>query len=177
MTNLDRDNLHRLLTDHIARYPRMQVQDLYKLLLQSAMGCEHVVGDERKARSWLEREVANTVTGPDDPLIDPISPDGCLVRLHLRPYFHAGRDLERLLEAFVQTSKQPRGSPEKLREFGGQAARMAKEGLLPFSAEDILAYWSDRERHGYRAVHHSYTYQKLYHPAYRVVARQFLEEG
>lgn len=176
MTNSEREALRRVLTDHAARYPRMQVQDLYKLLHQSAMGSEHALGDAGIARSLLDREAANLGYGPHDPLVDPISPDGRIVRIHLRPYIHAGRDLVKLLAAFIKTANEWRGLPECLKQYCTDAAMVVKDGLFPFSGADVLALWAEQEEQGYPAVHHSEIYEHLYRPAYRVVARVFLED-
>ena len=176
MTIAEQEALYRILADQAARYPQMQVRDLYKLLHQSAMGSEHAVGDTGTAHSRLEREIASLGDGPDDPLVDPISPNGHIVRMHLRPYVHAGRDLERLLAAFIQTANEWHGSPEYLQEYGTVAASVVKDGLLPISGTDMVPFWAEQEARGYPAVHHSEIYEHLYHPAYRVVAREFMED-
>jgi hypothetical protein len=176
MTKADQNIIQEVILGHLTRYPYMHVQDLYKLLLQSARGCEHGVGDIGKARTWLEREVTVPDGGPDEPLVDPISTDGFIVRLHLRPYLQAGKDIDQLLIAFVRTAREHRGSSDILVQYGKLAGNMAEDGLIPFHAEDILSYWSDQESQGFKAVHHSEIYQKLYRPSYRVIDRQFLEE-
>jgi hypothetical protein len=170
------ESLSAILTRHFIRNPAMQVQDLYKLLHQAALGSEHAVSDEKAACEWLESELSCLGEGPDDPLMDPISPDGQLLRIHLRPYITAGKDPEKILRAFVQTANQWRGSQVKLKEYGKRAVQLAKSGSIPLSGEVIQDWFGDMQIQGYPAVHHSKIYQQLYHPAYRVVARQFLEE-
>lgn len=175
MTKSEQEALRHILVDQAARYPQMQVRDLYKLLHQSAMGSEHAVGDIRTARSRLDREIASLGGGPDDPPVDPISPDGHIVRVHLRPYLHAERNLDRLLAAFIQTAYEWHGSPEYLKEYGTIAVLVVKDGLLLISGADVVSFWAEQETRGYPAVHHSEIYKQLYRPAYRVVAREFLE--
>jgi hypothetical protein len=51
--------LNRLLLDHSARYPHLQVQDVYKLLYQAAMGSGHVVPNAARAQAWLEEEICS----------------------------------------------------------------------------------------------------------------------
>ena len=48
--------LGSLLRNHFNRYPLMQVQDVYKLLHQAAMGSEHAVVDETNARQGPAKE-------------------------------------------------------------------------------------------------------------------------
>jgi hypothetical protein len=81
-----------VLHAHIARYPAMQIQDIYKLVHQAAMGSEHAISSARGPRMWLERELAEMGSGPEETLIDPISGDGQIVRVHLRPFLARGGD-------------------------------------------------------------------------------------
>jgi len=154
----------------------MQLQDLYKLLHQAALGSEHAVHDEQAARDWLERELVEMGDGPDDPLIDPLSPDGRILRIHLRPYLRAGKDPESLLQAFIQTANSWSGSWEKLKKYGAAAARLAQAGTGSIQREEMEAFFTKMEEQDFPAVHHSEVYQRLYRPAYRVVARPFFEE-
>jgi hypothetical protein len=168
-------SLEQILTNHFARTPAMQAQDVYKLLFQAALGSEHAVDDEKSVRVWLARELIEMGTDPDDPLLDPISPDGQILRVHLRPYLRSGKDLEILLQAFIRTGSEWRASTETLKAYGGQAAHLLQAGTGSIRPEDFEAYFADMEKQGFPAVHHSVEYTRLYRPAYRVVASQFLE--
>jgi hypothetical protein len=170
------ETLYRILTSHFARTPSMQLQDFYKLLHQAALGSEHAVRDEQAARDWFMRELADMGTGPDDPLLEPISPDGQVLRIHLRPYLRTGKDPATLLQAFIRTANEWHGSTEKLKEYAAAAASMTLPNMGKFSPEEIKAYFAKMETQGFPAVHHSEVYERLYRPAYRVVARQYLEE-
>lgn len=165
-----------MIKAHLLRYPQMQIADLYKLLHQAALGSEHAVRDEQAARDWLERELLQMGEGPDDSLMDPLSPDGQILRVHLRPYLRAGKNPETLLRAFIQTANEWRGSPKKLKEYGAAAARLAQAGTGSIRREEIDAFFAKMEEQDFPAVHHSKDYQRLYRPAYRVVARKFLED-
>jgi hypothetical protein len=169
------ERLRRVLGDHCRRYPRLQVADLYKLLHQASMGSEHAVSDEEGVRAWLESELATMGAGPQEPLIDPISPEGEIVRVHLRPYVEAGHDPEQLLEAFLRTAREVRGSIERLRRYWEAAERMVLAGQFPFSPDDMDEFMQRMERQGFSAIHHSRIYKRSYRPAYRVVARTFLK--
>ena len=165
-----------MIKAHLLRYPQMQIADLYKLLHHAALGSEHAFRDEQAARDWLERELAEMGDGPDDPLMDPLPPDGQILRVHLRPYLRAGKEPEALLRAFIQTANEWRGSPEKLKVYGAGAARLVQARTGSIRQEEIEAFFVKMEEQDFPAVHHSEIYERLYRPAYRVVARQFLEE-
>ena len=161
--------ISRLLTAHLERYPRMQLDDVYKLLHQAAMGPEHAIRDVHAAREWLVSEIAGLEDGPPEPTIDPISPDGQLARIHLRPYVRAGRSIDELLEAFVQTAQSHPLAPESLAKFCGCLGDLAGTGKLPFSREEVERYFATIAAQGYPVAHHSQTFRAHYRPAYRVV--------
>ena len=68
--------IERILRSHISHYPSMQIQDLYKLLHQAAIGSEHALANPESARNWLTRELAEMGEGILELLTDPISADG-----------------------------------------------------------------------------------------------------
>jgi hypothetical protein len=139
------------------------------------MGSEHAVSDEQGVRARLESELTTMGAGPQEPLVDPISPSGEIVRVHLRPYLGARHDPEQLLEAFLRTAYEVRGSTERLRRDWQAAERMVLAGQLPFAPdEDMSRFMQCKERQGFPAMHHSRIYERSYRPAYRVVARTFL---
>jgi hypothetical protein len=164
----------QLLGQHLQRYPRMELADLYKLLHQAAMGAGHALSDPAAARAALERECA--ALGPDDaePLLDPISPDGRLARVHLRPYLEAQADLGALADAFVATPQRCPAAPDKLEKFCGCLGDLAASGALPFERAQLDLYFDAIRAQGYPVVHHSPAYRSAYRPAYRVVAVELL---
>jgi hypothetical protein len=166
--------LVRILADHARRYPRMQIADLYKLLHQAAMGSEHAVSDKEGVRAWLERELATMGPGAEEPLVDPISPGGEIVRVHLRPFVAAGYDPEGLLDAFLRTAREWQGSVERLRLYWAAAEQMVTLGQLRFAQEQIVDFGQHLASQGFPAAHHSAAYQQAYRPAYRVVVRACL---
>jgi hypothetical protein len=167
--------LHRILADQIARYPQMEIQDLYKLLFQAVMGSEHAIGNHDAARSWLERELENLPEGPDEPAIDVISPDDSIVRVNLRPFIQSGGDPSSLLDVFVRTANEHRGTTERLWLYWSFAERLAEDGELPFERTDMRAFFKLVEKDAFPAVHHSTRYENAYHPAYRVIKQDYLD--
>lgn len=162
---------------HCSRYPELQVEDLYKLTHQAALGSEHAVDDINTARQWLVRELDQLPESSVEPLFEEISPDKSIVRVHLKPYFEAGGDLEDLLQAFVTTASEYQGSLELLSKYWSSIEGLAQRGELKFHL-DILRSFIDRmEASHFPAVHHSPQYEQAYHPHYRVIASQFLADG
>ncbi len=164
----------QLLGQHLQRYPQMALADVYKLLHQAAMGPGHAVSDANAARSRLTEEAANLADGPPEPLVDPISPDGRLARVHLRAYVSGGHPLSALTEAFVTTAATYAGSQETLAKFCGCLGDLADAGGIPFSRAQVIGYFDPIVAQGYPVVRHSDAYRAAYRPAYRVVAIDLL---
>jgi hypothetical protein len=166
--------MRSILIDHARRYPQWAMDDLYKLIYQAAMGSEHGMSNESSTRDWLMQELAHLGPGPDEPLVDPISPDGCIVRVHLRPFAILQFQPEPLLQAFIRTAREVSPSQERLAEYAAAAIQLAEEGLLPFSVSLVTNSVADRRAQDFPAVHHSAHYRQLYRPAYRVILRDLL---
>ncbi|HOM67267.1 MAG TPA: hypothetical protein PLA02_04480 [Brevefilum fermentans] len=158
-------NFTTILKDHLKRYPLMQAQDGYKLIHQAACGPAHAVTHREAAREWLKNEL-ETLSDPwPEALIDPISPDGDLVRVHLAPFKAEGGDPEPLLDAFIRTSQEVIPDFQLLEEY--------LHTSLPFvpGLEELM---STLKPQGYPALHHSDAYRTAYRPAYRVVLKKYL---
>jgi hypothetical protein len=160
--------IETILRSHFSRYPAIQIQDVYKLLHQAAMGSEHAVANLDSARNWLLREMAEMGEGPPEPLIDPISPGGKIVRVHLRPLAAAGHDPDVLLDAFIRTVNEVHGDVRLLEKFWQAAIVTAK-----FPVVEMEEFFRSMKAQNCPAVHHSPEYEKLYRPAYRVVSGTF----
>lgn len=159
------------------RYPDWKEQDLYKLIYQAAMGNEHAISDEAGVRRWMERELLEMGNGPDESLIDPISPGGTIVRVHLRQMVKAHLDPELCLQAFLNTPKVFQGSKELLANYMACALELAREGVFPFSESELEVFLEQMNTLDLPAVHHSPEYEQVYRPAYRVVARAALPQN
>ena len=162
--------VNQLLAQHFERYPRIQLDDIYKLLHQAALGPGHAVKDAAIARAWLEKEAAELGAGPVEPEKDVISPDGRLTRVHLRSWVAAGRSLDELNRAFVETANSYPPSRERLEKFCGCLGDLAATGGIPFAKKEVVEYFDRIAQASYPVVHHSTTYTDAYKPAYRVVA-------
>lgn len=163
---------------HASQYPGMEVEDVYKLLHQSVAGPAHAIEDPDMARQWLDREW-DSLGEPfeNEEMFEPLSSDGRLVRVNLRPWRSAGRAPEAVLNAFIRTAETlPPDSARIQTELDAILAcsdRIA--GGVRLSASEVQSFFSDRERDGYPAIHHSDGYSHRYSPAYRVVFKSYLD--
>ena len=170
------NNFHHILMDHSHRYPEWTIEDLYKLVYQAAKGSEHAVQDERRAQEWLKNEMDGLASGIAEPLVDMISPDNQIARIHLCPFLASGQDSRILLEAFVQTARGFKGSTDTLILYGQSVAQLAAKEKFSFTSNDIVIFFRSMEELNYPAIHHSSAYSAKYSPAYRVVAIKYLPE-
>jgi len=166
--------MRKILINHNQRYPRWTIEDVYKLIHQAALGSEHALKDKNRARERLVREMAELSPGPEEPLIDTISPDGQVVRVHLRPYSRLQLDGQLLLEAFLCTANHCQGSTVQAEEFYMTAVRLAQEGTLPFPDKDMQGFLTKMKTAAFPPVHHSSIFRTAYQPAYRVVELKIL---
>ena len=163
-----------IVINHYIRYPEMQVEDLYKLAHQAAMGSEHAVSDIQSARQWLFNELKTLPLTSVEPSIDVITPDRSIARVHLKPYIKSGGVPENLLQAFIQTANEFHGSTDLLRSYWMDIKILAQQGEIPFSDDSLKSFINRMEAARYPAVHHSAQYEQAYHPHYRVVAPRLL---
>jgi hypothetical protein len=166
----------QLLSAHLARYPAMQLDDIYKLLHQAALGPGHAVDNPAAARKRLDQEIQSLGRGSTEPRQDIISPDGRLGRVHLRAYIEGGGNIDALHRAFVETANTYPASPDKLAKFCGCLGDLAAAGGIPFTQNEVVAYFEKIAQDGYPAIHHSEAFRNAYQPAYRVVAIDLLQE-
>jgi len=167
-------SFRQVILDHYSRYPLIQVLDLYKLIYQGVFGCEHAGVDEENARLMLEQEMKNKPGSMEEPVIDPISVDGQIVRVNLRPYFAGGGNLQALVKAFVLTARKYKGIDSTFIRYWGYAEMMAAMGDLIFNIDDMRKEFASLKQAGFPPVHHTDEYVKAYQPAYRVVLREYL---
>ena len=98
------------------------------------------------------------------------------VRVHLEPLARYGIPLSRLAELFVRSSEVRTGSTDGMLKKLSLLKEICRQGKTPFDEETLSAFLKKYVAAGCPAIHHSETYRRLYHPAYRVICREFLPE-
>lgn len=165
-----------IVVAHLKRYPRMEIQDLYKLAYQAAMGAEHAASSLDFIQQRLMRELGGLTEGPKEPLFDPISPDGRVLRVHLRPFIQSGGDPLKLSRVFLEGASAMQGTPHLLALFCLEVQQQADAGEILFKSNELEQYFADRQAGKYQPVHHSAIYRATYKPAYRVVLKEYWKD-
>lgn len=164
-------SFQKIAREQLQHYPAMQIEDLYKLAYQAAMGNEHLMTDSAAVHGYLIHELENIQAVSIEPLLEKISPDGEVVRLNLRPFKAQQGDHRALFHAMMQTARTFQKSPERL-----ELCLHELEQTTYFDAAKMKAFFREMREKGYPAVHHSAAYEEKYAPAYRVILKKYVHE-
>ena len=161
----------KVLNDYVLRYPKLQIQDIFKFIYQSSFGCEHLVTSKEKAREYIFNEYVNCDFLNEDK-IEYL--DGNYVRLPLS-YIDKGLNINTFCGIFVSSGKKEDNGLKVLQEKLQVAQAMVQAGELPFTLNDFVNAKEVWAKQGYPAIHHSEVYRKNYQPAYRVIAKEYVK--
>lgn len=170
----EKSPFQKLIAAQLQRYPAMQIQDLYKLVYQAALGNEHLMTDSAMVHDYLIQELKSVQADSAEPLLEEISPDGVVVRLNLRPFKARHGDHRALFQAMMQTTRTFQRSPERLEQHLDDLEQMAGSGAIALDADAVKSYFRTMREKAYPAVHHSAVYREQYAPAYRVILRMYV---
>ncbi|NJL94584.1 MAG: hypothetical protein HC915_13095 [Anaerolineae bacterium] len=174
--------LDALIKQHLARYPLMEVLDVYKLVHQGTFGIGHKVAKTAAEREWLQHEFKTSTADPTEPLLEVVSQDEQIARLNLRAYLAAGGALEALLDAYIASAAGAARTGAEMAATWDAFAQLTANSSLGqhFNPRDILHLGRiQREENDWSAMQHSPAYTRAYRPAYRVLvwaqAQQLLQ--
>lgn len=177
MGNVDVDKkMIAIIRKQYLEHPKMQEEDLYKLLHQAAMGSEHAVKNPAMAEQWMKEEIKDLDLSKKENLVDTLSAGGNIVRINLRSYLKSGYNPDLLVKKFILTANEYRGSLDTLKRYFSIARRMIKRNQLPLDLDKFNRLTAEMEPKNFPAIHHSKTYEEEYNPAYRVIASKYLPE-
>jgi hypothetical protein len=168
---LDRSIFENFLDDYLDRRPLSEAQDVYKLLYQGIFGVGHIMGEDAWTRLVEEADRVKRLKEFKDPLIEPASVDGAVVRVNLRPYLWGGGSLDELFAA-MKGSTDIEGDEEMFSVLWGWFKEIYGKR---FNCEAIGQIDEEMRDLGPKPRHHSERYREAYYPAYRVVRRSSLE--
>jgi hypothetical protein len=156
----DKTDLLAIIEEDLRRHPRAGPKDLCKLVAQSVLGGDHLLGDAVRFRRALRSEWDALPSGPRRAAIQPIDPDGRTARIHLAPCREAGIDPECLADLLLS---QPRkaGTREAFAARWREVIELAGDGRIPFDPTSLAEFEALAEM-----PHHSDAYGLA---AYRVL--------
>ena len=172
--------MKEILIRHWEQYPKMEAQDMVKLIFQSEFGGGHMISDpgmslERLKKEYEKREwEACAKDSREEHLnggcldwryVEPAGGGMCRIKLAA---LDLGLEAETLNRMFVRSAGEVHGTIEGMKAGLSELLTLCgrKIGL---DRERTQAYIRAYEEKGYPAVSHSEVYRANYHPAYRIV--------
>ena len=159
-----------LIIAHYNKYPLLEIVDLFKYLFQSSFGCEHLVSSLQAVTDYIIKEYKD-MQKDTNMQIEPL--DGDYSRVGLG-YIGLGVDTKTFGELFFRSAKKEAEGLVRLEEKIGVLKVLITTGHLPFSISEFESQLGEWQSLGYPAVRHSETFRNNYHPAYRVIANEYL---
>lgn len=159
-------NTKEYILNQFKIYPKLELQDLMKFLYQSCFGCEHLVSNFSKVKSNIEHELQDNKDSFNS--IEEL--DGDYVRIHL----NYGLSVDTLSTLFILSSQQEKKGIKQLEEKNQSLMDLISNNELPFSVEESKCILSKWKEDNYPAIHHSNTFNQLYHPAYRLIHKKYV---
>jgi len=161
--------MKQVIADQLRLHPKLQIQDVYKLLYQAEFGPGHMIQDEQKAREMFDQEYETTYdNGLHLPLDENLSEKFC--RVNLWPHRQGQHDKNLLFEMFLETARTSEGSIENFKNSLNDFRELNLKFQL-FDWIDVLTFYDSVQQKNYPAVHHSEEYKRINVPAYRVISQ------
>jgi hypothetical protein len=163
--------MQEIFRAHFARYPLMKAQDAVKLCYQSEFGGGHMIRDVQGCLDYLRREYRSVEKREDTPLYEEIG-NGA-VRVNLAAV--GEEDLEKLGRWFIESAENWGGRMDSFLGKLEVLKELTDQGIFGFDRQELEVYLQEYEKAGYPPVSHGQGYRQMYGPAYRVVAKAWLE--
>ena len=168
-------DVFKVVISHLNRYPLMEVQDVYTLIYQGAMGAAYFTADADGFEERLLQEFAKTAPDKTMTLWETIRPDGELVRVHLNALKARGGTAQALSTLSLWTNSIFVGDKEDLIDGWETFQRLcADKRLSKYSEEEISTFTGWVEENDYPSTRHTQTFREAYDPHYRLIRREFL---
>ena len=165
-----RKNTLDRIREHVRAYPKLEIEDIFKFIHQSACGCEHLVSDRNTAAERIIQEYS-TIQVKEKPRIDAL--DGKYSRVHLS-CLNDGLSAQTLAGLFCLSAKKENDAQKLIDQKLISVRELIADGTIKADAELFEKKALEWRAAGYPAVHHSNTFRNEYCPAYRVIANEYL---
>lgn len=158
------------------KYPKSTVVDYVRTILQSEFFRERQIPDAKISYDYLLRDLEKAKKHHDhnQDLYEFISHD--LVKVNLFTYYKMGFNLEYLNSSFVNTTNNYQGSSKEFLKKLSILKRLIKERKIKLPTKESNKFISKYIEDGFPLIHHSKKFIKTYHPAYRLIHKQFITD-
>jgi uridine kinase len=171
-------SIKAVLIKHYDLYPKMQIQDMIKLIYQNEFAGGHLIENEDHSLHKLQDEYRSlehlsSNKKMSDNAFESIGNNLC--RLHLAALKYYDINLNTVNRLFISTANSIKGSIQSFEEKLDVLRQCCKEGQLPYSLEELEAYLCSYKKKDYTPVSHSEIFRDTYLPAYRIVRSKYCD--
>jgi len=167
--------LFNLVISHMNRYPAMEVQDVYTLIYQGAMGAVHLSAGAGGFEERLIKEFKEAKADEKQALWETIRPDGELVRVHIGALKARGGQPQALSTLCLWTASIFEGDKVDLMDGWETFQHLCRDNRLrKFPGKEISEFTKWAQKNKYPSARHSAAFREAYDPHYRLVRREFL---
>ncbi len=156
--------LQAILDWHFSRYPLWKAEDIYKLIYQGVFGPGHLGAERKELEEKIKAELARLKTCFAVEPVEPVDPEGLLVRVNLAAVagFRAKEQL--LVEALMNTIREFGARPDQLLPRLKQARAWCAV-RLPAEEQRLARLIQEKPE----PPVHSELYRRVYQPGYRLI--------
>ena len=158
--------------EQLRLHPYTEPRDAVKLCYQASFGAEHLLLDITAAREYFDDEFL-AVNGDANRLFEQISPD--YYRVNLTAWKHKSLPQSWLFEMFRMTAANGKNSGIQFSDCLGAMETLVKNNEAPFTLSAWNDFFQTYDVTAPTPVHHSETFRQHEHPAYRIVAAQYVK--
>lgn len=171
---LDKTNMETLLLEHFERYPKMQIQDMIKLLYQNEFAGGHIIANQSDSLNRLTEEYCSLPYSSNKPIPFEEIGNG-LCRFNLATLQHTNIELTTVNQMFIYTANLHHGSKQRFEEKLNILRQCCQNRELPYSIEKLDTYLRVLQDKCYPPVSHSKEYCIAYSPAYGILKSKIIK--
>jgi uridine kinase len=158
---------------HFENYPQMQIQDMVKLIYQNEFAGGHMIKNEKDSLKHLCEEfsmVCNNQAKSEAESKNLFEGIGNgLLRINLGALCNLNINLTTINKFFCNTANSIKGNLKSFENKLEIFKEYCRNGVLPYSLEEVYNYIYNYKRKGYLPLSHSEIFNELYKPSYRVI--------
>ncbi len=172
---MQNDALKKLIQWHLEYHKNVGIQDIYKMLYQGVFGAEHLLSNVERAKAYLRDEWDRVPSDKTILLLEPVSPDGTVVRANIVRCKAEGIDMEKLWRAFYYSVSKVQAEKNQFAEAWRAFVKLCQVENWPFDSGKAAHFGDEAHAKNWPAKHHTAAYRKANFPAYRVVLKREFE--
>ena len=179
-----KDSVRICIENQLKEFPESRVQDIYKSFCQDNLGPEHLIPNPDAARNYMTSELEEYRQDLEAGLYTiptlryyPVGDEGNYVRVDLSVILDGLIGPEEYLDAFVRSANSGiKKSYEQWKKKWAEVERCIRKHYyyIP-DAEKNLAAIDSLVKANNLIIHHSDTFVEIYHPHYRIIAKDVFE--